>query len=91
MRYKRKGCTVMRQSTCLVVNPIAINNFVVLFNCMPVGRDSDSMIAQYKANYLVCCGWTLVCFLAHRGPTSGLLLLLGFGSLVILDVVFRYL
>ena len=46
-RYKRIGYTVgvMRQSACLVVNPITVNNFAVLFNCTPVGRGSDSMIA----------------------------------------------
>ena len=47
MRYKRIGyhVDVMRQSACLVVNPIMVNNFAVLFNCIPVGRGSDSMIA----------------------------------------------
>ena len=47
MRYKRIGyhVDVMRQSACLVVNPITVNNFAVLFNCIPVGRGSDSMIA----------------------------------------------
>ena len=47
MRYKRIGYNVdvMRQSACLVVNPIKVNNFAVLFNCTPVGRGSDSMVA----------------------------------------------
>ena len=47
MQYKRIGYNidVMRQSACLAVNPITVNNFAVFFNCMPVGRDSDSMIA----------------------------------------------
>ena len=47
MRYKRIGYNVdvMRQSVCLVVNPITVNNFAVLFNCTPVGQGSDSMIA----------------------------------------------
>ena len=47
MRNKRIGYNVdvMRQSACLVVNPITVNNFAVLFNCTPVGRGSDSMIA----------------------------------------------
>ena len=35
----------MRQSECLVFNPIMVNNFASLFNCMPVGRASDSMMA----------------------------------------------
>ena len=36
---------VMRQSACLVVNPITVNNFAVLFSCTPVGLGSDSLIA----------------------------------------------
>ena len=35
---------VMRQSACLVINPIMVDNFAALFNCMPVDRASDSMI-----------------------------------------------
>ena len=47
MRYKRIGYNVdvMRQSAYLVVNPVTVNNFAVLFNCMLVGRGSDSVIA----------------------------------------------
>ena len=36
---------IMRQSACLVFNPITVNNFASLFNCTPVGRVSDSMMA----------------------------------------------
>ena len=52
MRYKRIGYNVdvMRQSACLLVNPIMVNNNAVLFNCMPVGRGSDSMIAPITVN-----------------------------------------
>ena len=32
---------VMRQTACLVVNPIKINSFAYLFNCTTVGRTSD--------------------------------------------------
>ena len=41
--YKRIGynINIMRQSACLVLNPITVNNFASLFNCMPVGRASD--------------------------------------------------
>ena len=48
MRYKRIGYNVdvIRQSACSVVNPITVNNFAALFNCTPVGRGSDSMIAR---------------------------------------------
>ena len=36
---------IMRQSACLVFNPIMVNNFASLFNCTPVGRASDSVMA----------------------------------------------
>ena len=47
VRYKRIGynANIMRQSACLVFNPITVNNFASLFNCTPVGRASDSMMA----------------------------------------------
>ena len=47
IRYKRLGynINIMRQSPCLVFNPIAVNNFASLFNCTPVGQASDSMMA----------------------------------------------
>ena len=32
---------VLRQTACLVVNPIKINSFAYLFNCTTVGRASD--------------------------------------------------
>ena len=47
VRFKRIGCNIniMQQSACLVFNPITVNNFASPFNCMPVGRASDSMMA----------------------------------------------
>ena len=47
LRYKRicYNVDVMRQSACLVVNSFTVHNFAVLFNCTPLGRGSDSMIA----------------------------------------------
>ena len=44
MRYKRIGfyINVMRQSVCLVTNPITVDSFAPLFNCTPVGRASES-------------------------------------------------
>ena len=47
VRYKRIGynINIMRQSACLVFNPITVNNFASLFNCTPVGRASDSLVA----------------------------------------------
>ena len=47
VRYKCivYNINIMRQSACLVFNPITVNNFASLFNCAPVGRASDSMMA----------------------------------------------
>ena len=47
VRYKRIGynINIMRQSAYLVFNPITVNNFASLFNCTPVGRASDSVMA----------------------------------------------
>ena len=47
MGYKRVGynLNVMRQSACLVINPITVDGYAALFNCTPVDRASDSMMA----------------------------------------------
>ena len=47
VRYKRieYNINIMRQSACLVFNTITVNNFASLFNCTPVGRASDSVMA----------------------------------------------
>ena len=47
MRYKRIGYNlkVMRQSACLVINPITVNGYAALINCRPVDRALDSMMA----------------------------------------------
>ena len=46
-RYRGIGydLNVMRQSACLVFNPITVDNYAAFFNCTPVGRVSDSMMA----------------------------------------------
>ena len=46
MRYKRIGynLNVMRQSACLVINPITFDGYAALFNFTPVDRASDSMM-----------------------------------------------
>ena len=43
VRYKKIGYNidVLRQTACLVVNPIKVNSFAYLFNCKTVGRASD--------------------------------------------------
>ena len=47
MRYKRIGFNliVMRQSACLVINPITVYGYAALFNCTPVDWASDSKMA----------------------------------------------
>ena len=46
IRHKRIGydLNVMRQSVCLGVNTITVDNFAALFNCTPMNRASDSMM-----------------------------------------------
>ena len=46
-RYIRVGYNldIMRQSACLVLNPITVYSYGFLFNCMTVGQASDSMTA----------------------------------------------
>ena len=48
MSYKRIGynLNVMRQSACLVINPIKVDGYAAVFNCTPVDRASDSMMAS---------------------------------------------
>ena len=43
VRYKKIGYNidVLRQTACLVVNPIKVNGFAYLFDCTTVGRASD--------------------------------------------------
>ena len=43
VRYKKIGYNidVLRQTACLVVNPIKVNSFAYLFNCTTVGWASD--------------------------------------------------
>ena len=47
IRYKRIAYNLnfMRQSVCLVNNPITVDNFAALFNCTPADRASDSVMA----------------------------------------------
>ena len=47
-RYKRIGYSldIMRQTSCLVVNPIIVDGYASLFNCTTAVRASDSMTAS---------------------------------------------
>ena len=46
-RYIRFGYNldIMRQSVCLVLNPITVYSYGFLFNCTTVGQPTDSMTA----------------------------------------------
>ena len=46
IRYKRidYNLNVMRQSACLVINPITADGYAALVNCTPMDRASDSMM-----------------------------------------------
>ena len=63
VRYKRIGynINIMRQSACLVLNPITVNNFAY------DGPDIKLFIlVGWGRSFFVCC-------LAHRGSTVGFL------------------
>ena len=46
-RYNRIGYNldIMRQSACLVLNPVTVYSYGFLFNCTTVGHASDYMTA----------------------------------------------
>ena len=65
IRHKRIGydLNVMRQSPCLVINPITVDNFAALLNCTPVDRAFPDL------KPLILVGWdrsSFVCCLFHR-------------------------
>ena len=47
-RHKRIGYSldIMRQTACLVVNPIIVDGYASLFNCTTAVRASDAMTAS---------------------------------------------
>ena len=47
-RFKRAGYSldIMRQTACLVFNPIIVEGYAVLFSCTSVVQASDSMTAS---------------------------------------------
>ena len=57
---------VMRQSACLVIKPITVDNLAAYFNCTPVDRAPDSMMARHKAVHFSWLRPELFCLL--RGP-----------------------
>ena len=60
--YRRIGynLNVMRQSVCLVFNPIMVINYAAFFNCTPVGRASDSLWPRHKTIYFSWLGSELL-------------------------------
>ena len=59
----------------LSLNPITVDNYASIFNCMPMGRASDYDGADIKLLFLVCLSRSfLVCCLAHRVSTADSLL-----------------
>ena len=42
----------MRQSACLVFNPIIVDNYAAFFNCTPLGRASDP-----HSKLFILVGW----------------------------------
>ena len=76
-RYRHIGynLNVMRQSACLVFNPIMVDNYAAFFNCTPFGRASDSDGPDIKLHFSWFGPELLVYCLAHRGSTGVFLLL----------------
>ena len=77
IRSKRIGynMNVMRQTACLMVNPITVNNFADLFICTPVGRTSDLMMAPAFSFQFSWLGPDDLSFVGPTGASVGLLLL----------------
>ena len=83
--YKRIGYNLneMLESACLVINPIKVDGYAALFNCTPVDRPSDSLMAPtYSFSFKLVWTGTFVCCLVHRGSTYYLLLFQMFSGVV---------
>ena len=65
----------------LSFNPIMVNNYAASFNCTPVGRASDSIMAPTLIFSFSGLGSELlVCCLAHQGSTGVFLFLRNFSK-----------
>ena len=66
----------MRQSACLVINPITVDNFAVLFNRTSVDQVSDSMMALSALSSVATCRSTgaqlmiLICLFGGPGISN---------------------
>ena len=80
--YRRKGynLNVMRQSECLVFNPIMVDNYAAFFNCTPVGRASDSNfpISNIHNSPIPYC--TFLYYFFYDGSDLKLFILVGWGQ-----------
>ena len=77
MRYTRIDYSVLaiRQSVCLEVNPITVNNFAALFTCK---TDRSGFRLYDSPTQSRLFGWLRLdtfCFLAYLGPIGAPLLL----------------
>ena len=66
----------MRQSACLVINLITVDNFIALFTELHAGG-SDRLYDDPDLKLFILVGWdriSFVCCLVHRGSTDDLLL-----------------
>ena len=77
IRHKDIGYNVYatRQSACFVINTITVDNFAVLFNCMPV--DWGVRLYDVPDGLFNLVDWdrsSFVCYLVHRDTTDDLLL-----------------
>ena len=61
MCYKRKGYKInaIKQSAYIVFDTIIVDDFAFLFNCMPLGWGSDSMMGHKAIHKLVGDGTLL--------------------------------
>ena len=92
MRYKRIGynLNVMRQSACLVINPITVEGYATLFNYTPVswlGPELSSVAWSTGAQLIIffCFRFSVVLFdrpgISNRNATHCICRVLVFASL----------
>ena len=82
--YKKNGYNiiVLQHTACLVVNSITVGNFAFIFNCTPVGGNSDAMTALTKILIYWLDWWGLMLWLLS-GPR-------GFTCLISFAPVFSF-
>ena len=68
----------MRQSACLVINPITVDNIAAFFNCTGAGGSGVKLYGGPDLKLFTLVGWdrsSFVCCFVHRGSTDDLLLI----------------